>query len=195
MKVTRSNKNAHLKDECQTPPYALLPLIEYIPENCLVWEPCSGDGLLEAGVASVLGNPVIGTSSDFFTTNVDHDIQITNPPFSKKYKWMERCFDIGKPFALLMPVDVIAAVSAHVLWKRYGINIILLSKRINFKMPIAGWSGSGSDFSVEWFTWKLGIKDSLVYYDLPSAKSLPKWMVKPDNKEEVLGNNYETISV
>lgn len=39
-----------------------------------------------------------------------HDIIITNPPFAHKYEALEWAFEMKKPFALLLPFEVIGTL-------------------------------------------------------------------------------------
>jgi len=167
MKKTKSNTKIPAKDLCQTPAYALGPLIPLLPPGCVVWESAAGEGYLvralkDAGFFlyhSDISPDYNWGVADFLNDdfNFPYDVQVTNPPFSQKYKWLARSYEIGRPFALLMPVDVIAAASAQVLFDEYGIEILMLNRRVDFKMPNKGWDGGGADFSVAWFTWGLGI--------------------------------------
>lgn len=197
-KKTKSNlKNIPARDQCQTPPYALLPLLPYLPKEWIVWEPAAGSGLMAEGIHTMNGNTVVETELDrgvdFFETDITKvgvDCIVTNPPFSTKYKWLERCYNLGKPFALLMPVDVIAAATAQRAFQRFGSMWILLDKRINFKMPNKGWEGT-ADFSVEWFCWGLPFLNQLVTYGhIPTLRDLPNWMVKPRSRMEIRKANY-----
>lgn len=78
------------------------------------------------------------------------NILITNPPYSIKYQWLERCCQLGKPFALLVPVETIGAKAAQTLGREYGLEMLLLDCRVDFKMPAAGWTGKGAQFPVMW---------------------------------------------
>lgn len=177
MKKTKSNKKIPAKDMCQTPPYALEPLYPYLPKGTVVWESACGEGLLvqamlDKGYKVKWSDVERDPRENFFAWEPlkGFDVQVTNPPFSLKYAWMERSYKLGKPFALLMPVDVIAAKSAHKLWEKFGIEILLLDARVDFKMPNKGWEGKGSDFSVEWFTWGLNIGRTFTFVHLPKPK-------------------------
>jgi hypothetical protein len=89
-------------------------------------------------------------------------VLVTNPPYSIKYDWLARCYALGKPFALLMPVEMIAASTAQRLFKQYGIEILMPDKRINFKMPNAGWGGT-AQFPTCWYTFRLSIGSPLTF--------------------------------
>lgn len=164
------------RDQCQTPPYAVDPLLPYLPDtDCVIWEPAAGEGLLaealfDCGYRKVTVSDAI-TGQNFFESEPDAwDILITNPPFSLKYKWLERCYALGKPFALLLPVETLGAASAQVLFREYGIDVIFMSPRIDFKMPNEGWNGSGAQFPSAWFCWRLLDMPQMTFVDISVAK-------------------------
>ena len=45
---------------------------------------------------------------------------ITNPPFSIKEKFLARCYQLGKPFALLMPITTFDSRERRKLFHRHG---------------------------------------------------------------------------
>lgn len=149
-------------DFCQTPAYALEPLLPYlsVDKRLTIWEPAAGEGYL-AGALRDSGRTVadsdILSGHNFFSYQPPQwDVLVTNPPYSIKFHWLARCYELGKPFALLVPVQTIGAgAKAHPLFERYGFEMMLLDHRVNFKMPNAGWSGSGAQFPVLWLCWKL----------------------------------------
>lgn len=154
-------------DACQTPPYAVDPLLPYLPEGWNVWEPAAGEGYLEGALYdsgfSVTSSDIL-TGQNFFEYEPDNwDCIITNPPFSIKYKFMEHCYQLGKPFALLMPVEVLGTESAAILFEAYGVEVIFIRPRINFKMPHKGWDGGGAQFPVAWFTWGLNVGKQMTF--------------------------------
>ena len=151
-------------DRCYTPPYALDPLLPYIRPKWFVWESAAGEGHLVDAIAphvrGVLGTDLHGRYAtaaprDFFRWQPDRfDAIVTNPPYSIKYLWLERCYALGRPFALLLPVETLGAAAAQRLFERYGVELLLLNKRVNFKMPNKGWGGS-AQFPVFWCCWKV----------------------------------------
>lgn len=156
-------------DHCQTPPYAVDPLLPYIPQNSMVWEPAQGDGfivdaLFDARLEVVAGD--ITTGQNFFEYEpAGWDLMVTNPPYSLKYRWLERCYALGKPFALLLPVETLGAKTAQELFKEHGVQMMCFDKRVNFKMPFKGWDGS-SQFPTAWFTWGLNLPSMLTFVTL-----------------------------
>jgi len=162
-------------DACQTPSYALDPLLPYIRLQWRVWEPAAGEGnLVEAfydagwSEAGVIASDIL-TGQNFFDLPADFptgDCLVTNPPFSLKYEWLTRCYELDEPFALLLPVETLGAVTAQRLFATHGVQVMLLDKRVNFKMPNKGWEGGGAQFPVAWFTWGLNLGAQLVYGQL-----------------------------
>lgn len=172
-KKTKINSKETARDVCQTPPYALLPLLPYLPNGKIIWEPACGEGILvnaliDLGYKVKWSDIIRDPKEDFFKfePRKGFDLIVTNPPYSLKYQWLERCYQLGRPFALLMPIDTLAAKTAQTMFSQYGTEIILLDARVDFKMPNKGWDGAGADYSVEWFTWGLNIGRPLTYAHL-----------------------------
>lgn len=57
---------------------------------------------------------------------------ITNPPYSLKNEFLERCYEYNKSFMLLLPLTALEGKQRNELYKKYGIELIVLDKRINF---------------------------------------------------------------
>lgn len=152
-------------DTCQTPPYALDAVLPYVPHHWAIWEPAAGDGLLVDEIQNrgywVCGSDVDGREFpvwDFFRSgeSVERiDCIITNPPYSVKFEWLARCYELQLPFALLMPVEMLGAAAAQELFDKHGIHVRFVSPRINFKMPRKGWDGKGAQFPTAWYCWNI----------------------------------------
>jgi hypothetical protein len=171
------NRKEGPSDNCQTPPYAIDPLLPYLNKDDVIWEPAAGEGMLAQALHDK-GLPVIysslHTGQDFFSYNpTEHGVlwntQVTNPPYSIKFKWLRRSYELGKPFALLVPVEMIGAAKAQVLMEQYGFEIMLLRERVDFKMPDKGWTGAGAQFPVMWFCWNL-LPEKIMYGSFAEAK-------------------------
>lgn len=157
------------RDRCYTPAYALDPLLPYLPAGATVWEPAAGEGhlvrALEAAGREVYASE-IQRGENFFTHTppVAWDIQVTNPPYSSKYQWIERSYRLGQPWALLLPLETLGAWSAQRLFRKYGVEVLLLNKRVNYYMPVKGALGS-ANFPSAWFCWRL-LPAPIVYGDI-----------------------------
>lgn len=183
------------RDQCQTPPYAINPLLPYIEQfkkpECTIWESAAGDGILVKALRDHgywVKKTDILTGQNFFVIRPPAGayVQITNPPYSIQYEWLKRSYEIGLPFALLMPVDVMGAKRAQRLFDKHGIEIICLDQRIDFKMPEKGWNGAGAQFTTFWYTWGLGIGRQLTFARLNKP-------IKQRLAEMVLG--YEQLQL
>jgi hypothetical protein len=154
-------------DACQTPAYAIDPLLPYLPEGLNIWEPAAGEQLLEGALLDSRYHVVSGdilTGQNFFEYEPDNwDCIVTNPPYSIHFQWLERCYQLGKPFALLLKVDILGTKTAQEMFDRFGIEVIFVNPRISFKMPNKGWDGGGAQFPTAWFTWGLNIGRQMTF--------------------------------
>jgi hypothetical protein len=149
-------------DNFQTPASALDCLVPHINMTHLwrVWEPACGKGNLVKGLEAkgfvVYGSDIL-TGHDFLTTerHGTYDIIISNPPFSIKEKFLARCYELGKPFALLMPITTFDSHERRKLFHRHGIQLILPDGRINFETPNR--KGSSAWFYCNWWCWGLNL--------------------------------------
>lgn len=157
-------------DACQTPAYALDPLLPYLSLDWTIWEPAAGEGLLVEALydSGFYENRVIAgdilTGQNFFDYQPDGwDCLVTNPPYSIQFQWLERCYQLTKPFALLLKVETLGTKTAQELFDQHGVEVIFVSPRINFKMPNKGWDGGGAQFPTAWYTWGLNIGRQITF--------------------------------
>lgn len=157
-------------DACQTPAYAIDPLIPHLMQFDIIWEPAAGEHMIVDAFFDVAYKRFKVEASDLIEGNNFFDYEpekwdciVTNPPYSIKYQWLERCYQLEKPFALLLPVETLGASTAQQLFEKHGVQVMLLNKRVNFKMPNKGWNASGAQFSTAWFTWGLGLGGQISY--------------------------------
>ena len=159
-------------DDFQTPPIALKPLYPYLPKNWTIWEPAAGKRNLVHELAhrkyKVIGTDVIDKPAHDFLDGepgIKWDCIITNPPFSLKQPFLERCYRLGKPFALLLPLTTFETAKRQKLFKEYGLEVILFDKRVNFETP-NNVANSSSWFATAWFTHGLGVGQQLSFEQL-----------------------------
>lgn len=135
-------------DEVYTPEKSLISLIPFIDKSKTYYEPTSSSSLqMVKGFRSLGINIVESGEKDFFTcgTKDVYDGCISNPPYSIKDKFIEHCYNLGKPFALLLPVAAFQGQKRGALFKQYGISALVYNSRVDF-------TGKGSPtFGVAWF--------------------------------------------
>jgi len=125
----------------------------------------------EAGYKVIPSDLLIG--QNFFSYQPERfDALITNPPYSIKYKWLDRCYDLGKPFALLVPLETLGSAAAQTVIQKHGAEIIFMDKRVDFKMPGHTWQESSAQFPVIWLTHGLNIGRQMTFakLDKPSRQ-------------------------
>ena len=148
-------------DEIQTPKYAVDALLKIVDvDGKIVWEP-TADRTSNGIVQSVEENGGTAKISrvknfDFISHEPDvgdFDIIITNPPYSKKNEFIRRCYEIGKPFAILLPITSLETSIRGKMFRENGVQLLVLDRRVNFT------GGKGSWFNVSWFCWNLLPRD------------------------------------
>ena len=155
-------------NDFQTPIEAVLPLLPYINPHWTVWEPAAGKGNIVRALwptnyvvasdtlpeedISVSDNSIPRRQWDFLTHDDfdDWDVIVTNPPYSLKDKFIERCYELGKPWAMLMPVTALAEQKRVAMYRKHGIELIIPDRRYNFETPNAVEESSAWFFTM-WF--------------------------------------------
>ena len=125
-------------DEWYTPAYAIAPILKYLKPNTVVWCPFDTEEsnyvklLKENGFCVIHGSIVTG--QDFFNQPVPVcDYVVSNPPYSLKYECLQRLFDIGKPFAMLVGVvGLFENKKKFDMFKNNEFEIMYFNKRISF---------------------------------------------------------------
>lgn len=154
-------------DQCQTPSYAVEVLLPYLSKEWVIWESAAGNRnivryLTSQGYTNIIDTDILDTDYyNFFTFTPKFHVQITNPPYSIKYDWLERSLELYTPFALLVPVEMIAAKKTDTLRRKYlgddkEFEYIIPNQRIDFTMPNKGDNGS-AQFPTMWLCYGLNI--------------------------------------
>jgi len=165
----------------QSPPFAAWPLFKYIPKELVIWESACGKGYLSDEFTRN-GYTVISTDLemgyDFFNYNPPRfDVQVTNPPFDIKNDWLKRSLELGKPFALLLPVESMSTPERIKMFRHMGLQIILPNHRYHFETPNLGVS---SWLDTCWYCYGLNLGRDIQYheYELDSdgwTKAVEDW--------------------
>lgn len=128
------------KDEFFTPEYAIEPILEYVHNGATIWCPFDTEDSLFVKVFLRKGFNVIFThidnGGDFFNLDAPEcDYIISNPPFSLKTQVLERLFNIGKPFAMLLGiVGLFESKKRFDMFSNNKFEIMYLNKRVAYIM-------------------------------------------------------------
>ena len=144
-------------DEFGTPKEGLNYLLPFLNKEWVVWECAYGKGSLAKHLINE-GFNVIGSGEDFFKTKMDCDCLITNPPYSLKGQFLERAFELKKPFAFLLPLTTLEGKFRGKIFRENKIQIIIPNSRINFITPNGGKS---SWFATAWFCGNMNLENDL----------------------------------
>lgn len=126
-------------DEAYTPIYGVIPIIEFIPKNKIVWCPFDKEDSNFVKVISKTNEVVyshIDYGQDFFNYEPDNwDIIISNPPFKNKRKIFERALSFNKPIALLMTCTWLNDKYSKWVFKEANrsMELLMFDKRIHFE--------------------------------------------------------------
>lgn len=174
----------------QTPESAIYPLLPYLKTSYIVWECAEG----KCNISNFLfkkGFHVIGSelnsntdkehemftnndvtynryfNKDFLTWQPEKfDCIITNPPYNIKQKFLERCYELGKPFALLLPLTTFETQKRQKLFREYGVEVIFLPERVRFETPNGKKEGESSPwFATCWITNGLNIGKQITFWE------------------------------
>ena len=166
-------------DEFYTPPYAVRPLLKYLPSKGRVWcpfdTPDSHIVKLLKGHGLDVVETHLATGQDFFTTEVDCDMIISNPPYSCKAEVFTKLFGLGKPFAMLVGVvGLFESQTRFNLFRNNPFEIMYLDKRVSYFKSYEDQTPSLSPpFSSVWLTSRL-LPQSIVFEMIEKDKKKRK---------------------
>lgn len=142
----RLPEEQQIRDTFWTPNYAIDLLLPFIPKNIShIWECASGGRkisrkmlsagyrVFESDIKPIDEVTYYNFISDPVRTDIDERyVIITNPPFSVKDLFVDRCFEYGRPFALLINADY---SQQTINWIKRGCEKIIPTARISFITP------------------------------------------------------------
>lgn len=131
--------------EAYTPKYAVDIIIPYLKKEWRIWAPFSrnehhfADYLREKGfnIINTHYNPKTMEGIDFlnYKPEFEFDIILDNPPFKNKTKYVQKCIEHGKPFALFLPLNSFGDNGIPNLFIKHGIEpqMLIPDKRTEFE--------------------------------------------------------------
>ena len=125
-------------DNCYTLPYAVKPILKYIPEGAVVWCPFDTEESEFVKQIKKAGHKVIAshinTGQDFYKWSPKQhwDCIVSNPPFTNKRGIFERALSFGKPFALIMANTWLNDSAPKQLFRDKDLQLLMFEQRMKF---------------------------------------------------------------
>lgn len=159
-----NNKN----DERYTPPILVKPILDMIKTQSKIWCPFDTESsefvisLKEDGHNVIYSH--ISMGYDFFEIYdelndvlKDVDYIISNPPFSRKLDVLRELYRIGKPFAMLMNIEILNYQEVGNFFLDKELQLLIVDKKVSF-------DGNTSSFNTSYFCYKMLPKDLMFYH-------------------------------
>lgn len=149
-------------DEQYTPKYGveiLLPYIQHLKDK-IIWCPFDKEDSQFVKVLSDNGFKVVYShleyGQDFFNYEPEKwDVIISNPPYKNKRSFWERALDLKKPFALLLPLNILSDSVINVTMRERErereIQLLIPNKRMRFYNSLTGETGKTPTFKAAYF--------------------------------------------
>lgn len=180
-------KNMKLNDEFYTSKSGVLPILEFLKPNSIIWCPFDTRESEYVKVLENAGHRVINThiwnGEDFLKVETPKNIDyiISNPPYSIKEDVFKKLFKLKIPFAMLMGVQSLTIRKFMKLWKEQHLQLIIFENKIFFKQPDIGqnkcYKESGTYFHTYYFCNGWLPKDLYL-------RTLEKYKLKEKDKNE-----------
>lgn len=140
IKLDKLNKN----DLWMTPESAVNVIVPYLKKyvslsgkkSVIIWCPFDTNESRFVSVLSKIDNVKVvyshlDSNQDFFQYEPKQwDVIISNPPWSIKWKVMERCYKFNKPFALLLPIHFISSKGAWGQFHNRKLQLLMTKNRV-----------------------------------------------------------------
>lgn len=145
--LNKSMRNAN--DERYTPPILVEPIVPFVQKHWTVWCPFDTDDSEFAIQLRRNGNQVIAThiwnGQDFFAYKPEnYDCIISNPPFSRKLEVLARCYELDKPFAMLLNLECLNYQEVGTFFLNRPLQLLIPDKKVSF-------DGRTSSFNTSYF--------------------------------------------
>ena len=147
-------------DEQYTPAYGveiLLPHIQHLKDK-IIWCPFDKEDSHFVKVLSANGFNVIYShidfGQDFLTYEPERwDIIISNPPYKNKRVYWERALDLKKPFALLLPLNILSdsVINVTMREREREFQLLIPNRRMRFYNNLTGEVGNQPTFKASYF--------------------------------------------
>lgn len=147
-------------DEQYTPRYGvevLLPHIQHLKEK-IIWLPFDREDSQFVKILTQNGFNVVFSHIDYGQDFLSYepkewDVIISNPPYKNKRIYWERCLNLKKPFALLLPLNILSdsVINTTMRERESSFQLLIPSRRMRFYNAKTGEIGNQPTFKASYF--------------------------------------------
>lgn len=136
------------QDEYYTPPILVRPILKYIPAGAVVWCPFDTEDSEFVQLIRKNGNAVIAShiwnGQDFFKwkPSEHYDCIVSNPPFSRKKEVLQKLYDLGKPFAMVLGLPILNYQEIGEFFLDKELQLLIVDKKVSFDGNTASFNNS-----------------------------------------------------
>ena len=147
-------------DEQYTPKYGVEVLLLHIQhlKDKIIWCPFDREDSQFVKVLKENGFKVVYSHLDYGQDFLNYeperwDIIISNPPYKNKRVYWERCLDLKKPFALLLPLNILSdsVINSTMRGRERDFQLLIPSRRMRFYNMATGQTGNQPTFKASYF--------------------------------------------
>lgn len=169
----------------------LTPLLSNVK---IIYEPCAGNGAIvkvfeDCGLEVVYSDLNFGDKKADFLNNQAHpefDVLITNPPYAKKWLFLEQAYKLNKRFALLLPLECVSQRKCQDLFKTYGVSVGIVNPRPKFLRD-----GKLCDPCISGCAWFFGGPWEFVNQNPKSSEMFYFFFLEKNGVEEIENDNED----
>jgi hypothetical protein len=137
------------RDEYYTPKILVEAILPYIPTSATIWCPFDTENSEFVLAFKARGNKVIHShlkdGLDFFKYEPqNYEYIVSNPPFTKKIKVLERLYSLNKPFAMLLPLPMLNYQEVGNFFLGKQLELLIVDKKVSY-------DGNTSSFNTSYF--------------------------------------------
>ena len=151
------------QDEYYTPEIPVKPILQFIKPHSIIWCPfdtsTSEYVLILKSEGHIVIHSHINEGKDFFNYTPDaFDYIISNPPFSRKKEVLARCYELKKPFAILLGLPILNYQEIGNFFLDKELQLLIFDKKVSF-------DGNTASFNSSYFCYNF-LPKQLIFFHL-----------------------------
>ena len=168
-----------------------MPYIQHLKDK-IIWLPFDKNDSQFVQVLSENGFKIIFShienGQDFLTFEpLVWDVIISNPPYHNKRVYWERCLDLKKPFALLLPLNILSdsVINTTMREREREFQLLIPSRRMRFYNNKTEETGNQPTFKASYFGVNI-FKQQIILADMPIKRSVDNSLLHPQKHNGII---------